>query len=107
MEGEVFPTVWSAAPSGGRLLKYFPLIVLHSDMGHILAIPQKICRPRQFVLSFLFPSPRTSVRETINIKRDQWATRLSLTRCHGGGLFVCCIFVCVCVRDVQVHSCIH
>lgn len=22
MEGEVFPTVWSAEPSGGRLLKY-------------------------------------------------------------------------------------
>lgn len=48
---------WSAAPSRGRLVKYgLPFNCLHSDMWHILAIPHKIRRPRQFVLSFLLPS---------------------------------------------------
>lgn len=80
--------------SRARLVKYtLPFNCLRSDLWHILAIPHKICRPWQFVLSFFLPSSLpTSVKEAINIKRDHWAARLVLARAatEGRGLCVIC-----------------
>lgn len=55
-----------------RLVKYGPLCnCLHSYMWHILAIPHKVCRHWQFVLSFL--SPLTLRGEPLIFNGTYWA----------------------------------